>query len=191
MWKNIPSYPGYEVSDNGEVRSWHPRNGKGSYKTTKNPTVLTPNRFVDSNYLRVALKCPKEGKHMTKRVHHLVLEAFIGPKPNGFVVMHLNDDTTDNRLSNLKYATNQENSDDMVSKGRSAKGSNHPKSIVSDEVRESIIDLAIKKDYRGSRLEIAELLSLPVSTVYSVIGNYNISAIKEGKQVAKIKNHRT
>lgn len=186
MWKAIPNFEGYDVSDEGLVRSWHPKNGRGNYKDTKEPRLLTISSFRDSNYLRVSLKDPISGKHLTRRVHQLVLEAFVGPRPEGQIVMHLNDDPTDNRLSNLKYGTPQDNSNDMVSKGRSTKGESHPRSLCSDETRQKIIDMALVHNYRGSRLYIADTLDIPINIVRRVIENYNLTAIKEGKQVAKI-----
>lgn len=48
----------------------------------------------------------------------LILEAFVGPRPEGCVVMHLNADTSDNRLCNLKWGTAKENAMMMASQGR-------------------------------------------------------------------------
>lgn len=188
MWKAIPNYEGYEVSTNGQVRSWLPRNGRGSYKNTKEPRLLTVSKFIDSDYMRVSLRCPNKGKHVTRKVHQLVLEAFVGTRPEKHVVMHINDDTTDNRLSNLKCATIQENIDDMVNKGRSTRGQKHPKSLCTDEERNAIISMALVNTHRGSRLEISNSLNIPINTVRRVIETYNIRARKEGKQVAKITN---
>lgn len=188
MWKAIPNYEGYEVSTDGQVRSWLPRNGKGSYKDTKKPVLLTVSKFVDSGYMRVSLRCPTKGKHVTRRVHQLVLETFVGTRPENHIVMHINDDTTDNCLSNLKYGTHQQNLDDMVSKGRSLVGQKHPRSLCTDKEREAIISMALLNTHRGSRLEISNSLNLPINTVRRVIANYNLKAKKEEKQVAKITN---
>lgn len=44
------------------------------------------------------------------KVHHLILETFIGPKPSDLHVgRHLNDDSWDNRLENLAWGTIEEN----------------------------------------------------------------------------------
>ena len=52
------------------------------------------------------------------RVHNLVAEAFLGPRPKGQVVRHLNDDKDDNSETNLAYGTRRHNYDDAVRNGR-------------------------------------------------------------------------
>ena len=42
-------------------------------------------------------------------VHELVMRAFVGPRPEGNDIDHINSDTTDNRLCNLQYLTHDEN----------------------------------------------------------------------------------
>lgn len=182
MWKPIPNHPGYDVSDVGEVRSWRPKNGKGGL--TSEPRLLTPLPFADSPYLRVSLT----GK--TRRVHQLVLEAFVGPCPAGHIVMHLDDDPSNNALTNLRYGTSQENLDDMVNKGRSCKGEDHPRAIVDDALRASIITASKHKQYYGGVKEVAHDLAIPVNTVRRVIENYNLRARKEGYSTVSFKDRR-
>ena len=50
--------------------------------------------------------------------HHLVLEAFVGPQPDGMETRHLNNVRNDNRLSNLLWGTSSENNYDIVKAGR-------------------------------------------------------------------------
>lgn len=101
VWKEIPGYDNYAVSDQGRVmriargRSTHP--GK----------ILRPARNT-RGYSNVVLchEClPK-----TFTVHTLVMLAFVGPRPEGMEVNHINGVKTNNRLSNLEYVTPQENS---------------------------------------------------------------------------------
>lgn len=181
-WKPIPNFEGYEVSELGEVRSWRPKNGRGSLATEQR--LLTALPFSDSKYLRVNLS----GK--TRRVHQLVLEAFVGPCPTGQLVMHLDDDPGNNALANLRYGTPKENLEDMVSKGRSRKGEKHPIAIVTDALRNQIINLAASKQYYGGLLEVAKELALPPNTVRRVIELYNSCASKEGKPHLTYKNRR-
>lgn len=42
-------------------------------------------------------------------VHHAVLEAWVGPRPEGMECDHINGDSLDNRLENLEWVTHQEN----------------------------------------------------------------------------------
>src|SRR5690606_11217835 len=51
------------------------------------------------------------------RVHRLVMEAFVGPLPEGMEVRHLDDDPDNNALSNLVYGTRSENLEDRVRLG--------------------------------------------------------------------------
>jgi hypothetical protein len=53
-------------------------------------------------------------------IHDLVLETFVGPKPPGACVRHLNGNSRDNRLENICYGTYSENMYDRVAHG------NHP-----------------------------------------------------------------
>jgi hypothetical protein len=48
-------------------------------------------------------------KKKTYKVHQLVAEAFLGPRPDGYVVYHIDEDATNNVPDNLKYTTRAEN----------------------------------------------------------------------------------
>jgi hypothetical protein len=115
-WLPVPGYEGsYEVSDFGNVRSV-PR-----VRNCRNGTRLAPGcdlkPFPDqSGYPWVRLSLPD--KSVARRVHTLVLAAFVGPRPAGMVIRHLNGIESDNRLENLRYGTHSENSKDIVLHGR-------------------------------------------------------------------------
>jgi hypothetical protein len=51
----------------------------------------------------------KDGEEKQCKVHHLVLDAFIGPRPSGYQANHKNGDTSNNRLSNLEWVTAKQN----------------------------------------------------------------------------------
>lgn len=74
-------------------------------------------------------------------VHVLVLEAFIGPCPRGQECRHLNDDKSDNSLSNLKWGTKEENMHDRALNGMQVvpdnRGENSSRAtLTDDDVRE-------------------------------------------------------
>lgn len=107
-WADIKGYEGmYQVSDMGRVRSL-----QRDYRTEDK--ILKP-RPDKKGYLRVAL-C-KNSKCIDRKVHQLVLEAFVGPRPYGFVACHWNDQKDDNRLSNLRWGTESANMYDRVRNG--------------------------------------------------------------------------
>lgn len=52
-----------------------------------------------------------------KYLHHIVLEAFVGPRPPGMQCRHLNGNSLDNRLENLQWGTAREDNYDRVRHG--------------------------------------------------------------------------
>lgn len=56
-----------------------------------------------------------------RKIHRLVLEAFVGPCPDGMLTRHLNGNPSDNRLSNLKWGTPVENAGDSIRHGTNDK----------------------------------------------------------------------
>ena len=93
VWRPIPNFGGYEVSDLGRVRSF--RMGKVKLLLSKD---------------RINLR--KNGKTYYTYVCCLVAFTFIGPKPKGQMVRHLDDIRSNNKLKNISYGTMQDNADD-------------------------------------------------------------------------------
>jgi hypothetical protein len=115
-WKPVVGFEGlYEVSDHGRVRSLdHSTTGKDGRTRRYRGRELKPSR-TGGNRLQLSLS--KEGVRTMKRPHQLVLEAFVGPCPPGHEGCHYDDDSTNNRLSNLRWGTSSENSHDLVRNG--------------------------------------------------------------------------
>lgn len=108
IWKPIPGHEGkYEVSCLGNVRSLTRRvrlvaHGRETTRVAKG-VLLRPGK-TQSGHVTVAI-----GRGNSRPVHQLVMEAFVGPRPEGNEVLHLNGNPSDNRLENLKYGTRREN----------------------------------------------------------------------------------
>jgi len=95
-WTQIPGAPGYEASRDGRVRG--PRR------------VLKP--FDNGNgYLHVRIGS------RNRTVHGIVAETFIGPRPDGHVIRHLDGDRLNNAASNLAYGTQRQNVRDQIAHG--------------------------------------------------------------------------
>jgi hypothetical protein len=53
----------------------------------------------------------------SRYVHQLVMEAFVGPRPEGMEVCHFDGDPANNHLANLRYDTRRANNLDRVRHG--------------------------------------------------------------------------
>lgn len=104
-WKEITWTDGiYYVSDMGNIKKVGGKQfGNKIYKNRNH--ILTPKK-QNSGYLTVNLYVRK--RHVTRLVHRLVAQAFLGDEP-GMDVNHKNGDKHDNRLSNLEWCTRKEN----------------------------------------------------------------------------------
>ena len=117
VWKKIPNFEGYEISNYGQVRSYWKR-----IKGGKNGQIVIdyntkPKHLKQQNnkkgYLRVCLKSKK-----VILVHKLILDTFVGKKPtNKHEARHLDGDNQNNVLWNLKWGTYKENTEDKLKHG--------------------------------------------------------------------------
>ena len=122
--KEIAGFPGYQVGDDGSVRyAWTTCRAGRRLGDKWRPMKLSPS---SRGYLRVNLTPLEGGSYRTFRVHRLVLEAFVGPCPDGMECRHLNGVKTDNRLDNLSWGTPGENRDDNRALGAYQRGEDHP-----------------------------------------------------------------
>lgn len=102
-WRDIPGYTGlYAVSTLGRIWAYEKRAG---WKTR--PGCFMAGSVSNRCYKQVVL-C-KDGKPRCWLVSVLVLFTFVGPKPLGHIAEHRNNDTMDNVLSNLRWATQTQN----------------------------------------------------------------------------------
>ena len=113
-WKPVVGYSGlYEVSDQGRVR----RVGAGRGVVTGRVLRTTKQ---NAGYLMVGLwQANRASNHL---VHRLVVEAFVGPIPEGHEVNHLDGDKTNNVLSNLEVVTRSENMKHASANGLAYRG---------------------------------------------------------------------
>lgn len=100
-WRALLRNPAYLVSPHGEV--WSRFTRRLLTRTTRKDGYVTA----------------QIGKQAVK-VHQLVAEAYLGPKPKGTEVRHFDGDPSNNHRSNLLYGTHVENMDDMMRHGRHA-----------------------------------------------------------------------
>lgn len=130
VWRQIPGAAFYEVSNRGNIRSWAPRKHRGVLHSPKKARLKQPSRGASGRYLYVSL-ADGAGGSQRKNVHELVLLAFAGSRPGGFVARHINGCATDNRLENLEWATEAENAADRALHGVTSRRKGVPVAIES------------------------------------------------------------
>lgn len=115
-WRPVVGWEGYySVSNQGRVRS-EPRmttRANGRSYPVKGRILRTP---ATDGYPQVLL-CGK-GPDAMRRVHTLVLEAFVGPRPENADGCHSDGNKANNRVGNLRWDTRQSNSLDTVTHGQ-------------------------------------------------------------------------
>ena len=106
-WISVPDYEGlYEVSSTGLVQSIARATTRGG-----------PMKFIGDGRGYQFVSLTRAGKQRRYSVHGLVAAAFIGPRPEGLVVRHLDGDPGNNWAYNLAYGTQAENMQDMLRHG--------------------------------------------------------------------------
>lgn len=108
LWKDIEGYENlYQVSNLGRVRSLDRLvNNNGSIELRKGKILKGGMSGRNVNYYYVGLS--KEGKVSNKYIHRLVAESFIENPENKPTVDHINRDTSNNTIDNLRWATYKE-----------------------------------------------------------------------------------
>lgn len=105
-WKQIPGFDGYEVSDLGRVRSFWIMGCRARIGDIPRIMHLTLNRR--DNRFKVNLRfAPK--KWRTRYVHRLVWLAFRGETPEGFELDHIDNNSLNDALGNLRVVTRSQN----------------------------------------------------------------------------------
>lgn len=169
VWKDIPEYEGlYQVSNLGRVRSVDRevlcRGGKTRISLGK---ILKQGKDTNS---RLIVGLSKNGKIKTKRSYNLVALAFIGERPEGYQVCHIDGDVTNNKLSNLRYDTRSQNEIDRYKQGRQ-----HGK-LSTDEVLE-IRRLYATGEY--TKVKLGKMFKVKDTTIYRIINHQTFSWLND------------
>lgn len=138
--KEIESFPGYWIYENGQIWS----NSKKDFKKL----TITPN-----GYLKVCLY--KNNNQYNFLVHRLVAETFIPNPENKPCINHIDLDKTNNNVNNLEWVTYKENNNHADHNRKMGLG--HEKSVIKidknnknkikeyDSIRKASLDNNIKE----------------------------------------------
>lgn len=165
-WRSVPSFPCYEASSFGRIRSLAHVTSHGHRRQS---TVLSQ-RLAKDGYAVVTLS--QGCKKRPYRVHLLVADAFLGPRPEGADVRHGPGGQQDNSVVNLGYGTRAENEQDKKRDGTfnhggsKAGGENQNAKLTADKVLEL---RARRAAYGYSQKELAVQFGITQAAVSQIL----------------------
>lgn len=164
--------PYYEVSDQGRVRSYLARH-RGSKFITE-PRLVQFNLLNENGSLYARLMIYEGDKKIRRNrfLHHLVLEAFEGPRPApGMLGCHNDGDKLNCRRSNLRWGTPAGNAADRAKHGTLITGESHYNhKLTADQV----VEIKTKTDWRrGDIAAMAEKFGVSATTISKVKSGIN------------------
>jgi len=145
----LPEYPSYFVTKSGKVYSCR----TGIWKLRRQSKSNT-------DRWRVRIK-NRHGFYKWEQVSRLVATAYL-PNPHNLpVVMHLDDNPNNNRVGNLRWATQSENIQSAYDKCRAKtplpltrNGELHPSSKITNRLRYILVDLHLTYQVPLSKLSV-------------------------------------
>lgn len=180
--RSIDGFVGYAVSSVGDVWTCKSRNGRGltrrwrKLKAQKGRSGYT--RVKLSNFSRINVRYAN--------ICHIVLETFRGPRPDGMVCRHLDDNKRNSRLDNLCWGTCSENSKDCVRNGhnpvvRSGKDSWRGSAKLTAQ---QVLDVRQKSANGHSFVELAKIYGVKASAISSIVTGKSWNHLTGGVSVA-------
>jgi hypothetical protein len=145
-------YDGYFVNELGEVWSYLARFNQ---KRKKWRRVKTPINVAGYPVFNI------RGKK-TVHVHIVMLTTFRGPRPNGYVSRHLDDNRSNNNLENLRWGTQKQNMEDCCNNG------NIPRGTVRANAKLNELQVRIIRNYPdhyGHNTYLAKVFNITSSMV--------------------------
>jgi hypothetical protein len=139
MWQGtllypIPGHPGYAVSEDGRVWSAWRSTGRPTYTQVIRHNfwkALKAQRRPQDGRRRFTVKAA-DGSYRRCYASHLVLETFVGPRPQGAEACHNDGDCTNDARDNLRWDTSVNNKADMAVHGTRLRGERHPRSKLTN-----------------------------------------------------------
>ncbi len=150
VWKEVPGYLGYDVSNFGRVQSRWTRGPHAN--PSANPRIINP-IFQNDKIHRYPSVRIRSGVNSMKAfdIHRIVMMTF-NPRPSPeLACRHLDSNPQNNHLSNLRWGTSAENGHDRILRGTTNAGERHWQSkLTADQVR--LIRIRIANGELSARL---------------------------------------
>ncbi|MGE0652015.1 MAG: NUMOD4 motif-containing HNH endonuclease [Alphaproteobacteria bacterium] len=173
-WKVVEGFPDYEISDLGRLRTWRRKSRvwRSPRSARRDEPIVTPGSATAGGYRAFILRRPGETKPHRRLAHRLVAFAFLGPPPSAAHtdVAHSDGNPSNNRVSNLRWATHRDNQMDMRRHGTMMDGE---KCITAKLTAEQVraIRQRVAADGRGSQRRISEETGLSPAQICRIVKN--------------------
>jgi len=156
----VPGYEHlYEVSNKGRVRSLRRFTQRG----WAGGQVLKQ-RLNLRGEMHVGLS--RDGVVRDRRVHLLVLEAFVGPRPAGMMGLHGPAGRLDNSLGNLRWGTPVENQADRLRDGTSNHGERNTQSRLNEK---AVMEIRQRYDAGETQRSLAAVFGVGRMTISDLV----------------------
>lgn len=170
-YREIPGFSGYRVSRTGEVQSCKVVRGNvggkpGTHRVNGHQWKALKAKPDKTGYMIVHLT-NDNGDRFYRKVHQLVLEAFVGPCPDGMECRHFPDrDRANNNLSNLQWGTSSENALDRVADGtQKSKGELHGMAKLTAE---KVIEIRKRHENGERTIDLAKEFGVTHQTISKI-----------------------
>src|SRR6266853_3637479 len=165
----LPSNHAYKIGSNGTVWSCWQKVAFHGYTLGNQWHELSP-KIDKRGYRHVILCSPIDQNRRYAKVTHLVLEAFVGPKPEKMVACHRNDIKGDDRLENLRWDTPSMNSHDAIRNDVGPYGERHGRTSLTTE--QALMIHHLRNEGRTYKA-IGEMLNISSSGAYAIASGRN------------------
>lgn len=160
-WKDISGYEGlYQVSNLGRVKGLDRVVKTKNGRTQSKKGMVLKNKLGTSGYHYVILY--KDNKPKTIMNHTLVAYEFIGERPEGNDICHIDGDRFNNKLINLRYDTRAENFIDVYRVGKK----NPNGKLTIDEVLEI---RRLRKERSYTYAELSKKFNISESQISAIV----------------------
>lgn len=171
VWKSLPGFPGYEVSNLGRIKSLARtseinRVDGAKYTRSLPERILSCSPYTTYGHLHTGLY--RDGHRHTITLHAAVLTAFVGPRPEGMECRHMDGNPRNNRLDNLVWGTRQENAEDQI-----RHGTNHLRGRGRRLTRAQVVEIKTRFKEGKPVYDLSEKWGVSKAAVYHVTSGRN------------------
>jgi len=159
IWKTIPGFSTYQVSNTGKIRSLN-------YKKSKKIKELKP--AIDGGYYKTMILSDNK-IYATIRIHRLIALTFLGE--SHLEVNHIDGNKLNNNVDNLEYCSHSYNVKHACKLGleKAMKGSDNPKAKLTNEQVLEIRAYALEHGYLKNRKELSKKYNVGEGTLKDIV----------------------